>query len=64
MQIKVTEADLTNGTLGACIACGKMTNGVEPDARGYECEYCGAHKVYGLEELLLMDMLDIVGEEE
>ena len=33
--------------------------GVEPDARSYECEGCGAAEVYGLEELMLMGELEI-----
>ena len=37
---------------GFCIACGAEAEGVEPDARGYECAVCGEHKVYGAEELL------------
>ena len=40
--------------IGICIACGNEQEGVEPDARGYECEDCGKHKVYGAEELLMM----------
>jgi hypothetical protein len=36
-----------------------MAYGVEPDARGYECECCGKHRVYGLEEALLMGVIDI-----
>ena len=39
--------------MGICIACGYEQEGVEPDARGYECEDCGKHKVYGAEELLM-----------
>jgi hypothetical protein len=35
------------------VACGEMAHGVEPDAEGYECESCGASKVYGAEELLI-----------
>jgi hypothetical protein len=38
---------------GFCIACGSDADDCEPDARGYECEHCGAHKVYGAAELLL-----------
>lgn len=38
---------------GFCIMCGCEVEGVEPDARGYECEACGAECVYGAEELLL-----------
>jgi hypothetical protein len=37
---------------GFCLACGEDAEGCEPDARGYECEYCGEHKVYGAEETL------------
>jgi hypothetical protein len=39
---------------GFCIGCGAAADGVEPDARGYECEICGEPKVYGAEELLMM----------
>jgi len=38
---------------GFCVACGEDADGCEPDARGYECECCGKHAVYGAEELLL-----------
>lgn len=38
---------------GFCLACGEEAEGVEPDARNYECESCGASKVFGAEELLL-----------
>ena len=37
---------------GFCIACGEDAEGVEPDARKYECECCGKRAVYGAEELL------------
>lgn len=39
---------------GFCIACGEDAEGCEPDAREYECEHCGKHKVYGAEELAIM----------
>jgi hypothetical protein len=43
---------------GACLACGEIIyGGVEPDARKYECESCGANEVYGLEELLMMGVI-------
>jgi len=38
---------------GFCLACGAEADGVEPDARRYICESCGAPKVYGAEELLM-----------
>jgi predicted RNA-binding Zn-ribbon protein involved in translation (DUF1610 family) len=39
---------------GFCTACGEEVDGVEPDARKYECEHCGEHAVYGADELVLM----------
>jgi hypothetical protein len=39
---------------GFCLACGEEQGGVEPDARGHECECCGEPMVYGAEECLMM----------
>lgn len=41
---------------GFCLECGNEAEGVEPDAREYECEACGEHRVFGAEELLFMDV--------
>jgi hypothetical protein len=38
---------------GFCTECGEEADGCEPDARNYECESCGAHAVFGAEELLI-----------
>jgi hypothetical protein len=38
---------------GCCLACGNWQTGVEPDARNYTCEACGAAKVFGAEQILL-----------
>ena len=38
---------------GFCIACGEEADGCEPDARQYECSYCGERAVYGAAELLI-----------
>ena len=38
---------------GWCLACGSEVFGIEPDARRYKCEECGAEEVYGAEELLI-----------
>jgi hypothetical protein len=48
---------------GFCLACGLEACGVEPDARKYRCEACGARKVYGLEELALMGLILIDGDQ-
>jgi hypothetical protein len=39
-------------SVGFCTKCGDDAYGVEPDAERYECESCGAHAVYGAEQLL------------
>ena len=41
---------------GYCLACGKKAYEVEPDARRYRCEECGAEKVFGAEELVMMGL--------
>lgn len=51
---RVIEAVEQDDNMGFCLACGVEAYGIEPDAREYECEACGAEKVYGAEELLLM----------
>ena len=38
---------------GFCLGCGEFTTGVEPDARRYRCDDCGASLVFGCEELLI-----------
>lgn len=47
---------LSHDMAGFCLACGETADGVEPDARRYTCECCGADKVYGPEELALMGL--------
>jgi hypothetical protein len=55
---RVTEAVTRHNTTldnpGICVRCGADADGVEPDARQYQCESCGAQSVYGAEELLFM----------
>ena len=48
----VKESMFSLANPGFCIACGEDADGVEPDARKYECECCGKRAVYGAEELL------------
>ncbi len=64
MRIEATSEDIQEGTLGACLACGEQAYGVEPDAREYECDSCGEKKVYGLEEILMMGLIDLEDDDE
>ncbi len=50
----VVQAIAADECLGFCLECGEEAHGVEPDACEYECELCGAMRVYGAEEILLM----------
>lgn len=48
----------TENYIGFCLACGEERECTEPDACKYPCESCGARKVYGAEELLLMGLIE------
>jgi len=50
----VLEAIENGENAGFCLRCGAQHDGVEPDARRYVCEECGAKQVYGAEEIVLM----------
>jgi Zn finger protein HypA/HybF involved in hydrogenase expression len=43
-----------DNSTGFCLACGETQHGIEPDASKAHCEACGAQKVYGAEELMMM----------
>lgn len=64
-MLKMTEEQycaLRDNGGGVCLACKEEASGVEPDARNYECEACGAKRVFGIEELLIMGMIDLVSK--
>lgn len=49
------ERQMTNlDNPGFCLDCGEEAEGCEPDARNYTCESCGAFRVFGAEEILIM----------
>lgn len=50
----VKRASRTTENPGFCVVCGADADGVEPDARAYTCDECGARGVYGAEELLMV----------
>ena len=54
VQEAVERAAVSLDNPGFCVACGTAAEGVEPDARQYECESCEEPAVYGAEELLVM----------
>ena len=54
--LDVTQACENDNATGWCVKCGAQADGIEPDARKYECESCGERQVYGCEELMLMGL--------
>ena len=63
--IHISEADyaeLSENYGGFCIECGNPADGVEPDARRYRCESCGANAVFGAEELLIRGVIRFTEE--
>ena len=59
---QVMEIIEMNNCRGFCLACGAEAYGVEPDARRYPCESCGAPRVYGAEEILMRAVLKALYE--
>ncbi len=45
--------------MGVCLSCNELQDGCEPDAENYKCESCGEHKVFGLEQALIIGQIDI-----
>lgn len=50
---------MSRETTGWCLKCGQEVQNVEPDARKYVHARCGEPKVYGLQELLIMNLVRI-----
>jgi hypothetical protein len=53
---RIIEAVDADDNIGFCLACGAENYGCEPDMRRGKCDECGALKVYGAEELMMMRM--------
>lgn len=64
MTLMMRESELRrymfDGSTGACMVCGNIQEGVEPDASGYVCENCGADAVSGVEQLLIEGRIRVV----
>jgi len=48
--LEIVEVD---GTDGVCTVCEDIVGGIEPDAEAVRCEGCGAHAVWGAENLII-----------
>lgn len=51
---QLSKAVQSSEYIGFCVDCGTKHTGIEPDARGYECENCNKTSVFGAEEILIM----------
>jgi len=45
---------------GFCLKCGTLHYGVEPDARGYQCDECDSHSVMGASEMLIQEKITLI----
>lgn len=59
---EVMTAVESDENIGYCLDCGEEHSEIEPDARCYECNACGAPRVYGAEEILIMGACEDAAE--
>lgn len=58
-ELTLDVGDVEHGN-GVCLACGDVqVGGCEPDAREYKCESCGALRMFGIEEAILMGAVSL-----
>jgi hypothetical protein len=62
MKFKLEEIEeelAADDNSGRCIECGAVAEQpCEPDARKYKCSACGQDAVYGLQEIVLMGLVE------
>lgn len=66
-MIKITESHynyLRGEYFGICLACRHEQDSCEPDAENYKCEECGESQVQGIENLLVMEMIELTESED
>ena len=66
--IKMLFADFceqqAEGGIGYCAVCNHQHDDyVDPDGRDILCAYCGRHSVYGLDELMMMSLVEFTDED-
>ena len=47
------EIFMSDESLGICLECGEIDEGVEPDAENYQCNSCSKHAVCGIETAIV-----------
>ncbi len=56
---EATYAEESEENMGYCVKCHQSQSQVEPDAEIYKCESCGEPAVYGLQQLMLYQWIDL-----
>lgn len=51
---RILEAVVADDYLGLCLECGEEIEGVEEDTHKDKCPECGAYRVYGAPELMMI----------
>lgn len=55
--------EMEEGSQGICRHCGDVRDFCEPDACNYICDNCGETEVFGVPELLIMGLIEIVADD-
>ena len=64
-MIKLTEDEYKNKenySIGYCLSCRVEHDSVEPDAENYKCEQCNENKVMGMQNMLIIGLIEIIEE--
>lgn len=63
MSLQRYRAACRNGDPGYCCACREVNEcaGVEPDAERYTCPSCGEAELYGLEQAVILELIELRG---
>jgi len=58
-----TYVELRESHCGFCLSCHALNDGFhEPDAENYECDSCGKHASHGIENVLIMGLVELVDD--
>ena len=67
MLLKLRLSDVINADdecIGFCVDCGCDSEGCEPDLCRGKCPSCGQHQLYGIQQIMLNDWVEILVDDD
>ena len=65
MNYEVFKSQVYEGGIGYCINCHEQHDDyVDPDGRDLWCNQCNTNGVHGLDEMLMMGMIEFTGDDD